>query len=241
MTAQVLIVEDERPARAKIRRLLSTDPRFTVIGEACDGIEGLTAIEELAPDLVFLDVQMPGLDGFELLDALGPERRFVVVFSTAHDEHALRAFDEHAVDYLLKPYDGERFRQALDKAARLIESGSRGEVPKGFGRRIVMKTDEGWLSLDPGDLLRASAAGKYVVVHTPRGRIIVRQSLTAFAARLDRREFARVHRGEVVRFDAIARYEPQIRGDGILTLRDGTAIALSRTFRGAFLERFRQG
>ncbi|HVW24063.1 MAG TPA: LytTR family DNA-binding domain-containing protein [Polyangiaceae bacterium] len=239
MTARVLIAEDEPPARAKIRRLLSEDPRFEVAGEARDGVEAIRMIEELRPDLVFLDIQMPGLDGFEALDALGASREFVVIFSTAHDEHALRAFDAQALDYLLKPYDKLRFHAALEKAARHI-AGTRRELGVvAQERRLVLRTENGLVALPEESVDRVSASGKHVVLHTKEGQRRVRRTLAELGAKLDASRFVRVHRGEIVRVDAVVRYEPGARGDGILTLSDGTAVVLSRSFRREFSERFR--
>lgn len=245
---RVLVVDDERPARAKVARLLEGDERFALVGEASDGLEALERIEALGPDLVVLDVQMPSADGFEVLDALGPERDLAIVFSTAHDEYALRAFDANAVDYLLKPYDAERFRRALDKARAQLLAGRAGGEPAaslvaaadpGGARRLVLKTAEGWVPLRLASVLRASAAGKHVEVHSTEGRHLARQSLRSLAARLDPGRFVRVHRGEIVNVEAVARLEPWTHGDGLLTLSDGSAVVLSRTYRRAFLDRFR--
>jgi two-component system LytT family response regulator len=245
---RVLVVDDERPARAKVARLLEGDRRFVLAGEASDGLEALERVEALSPDLIVLDVQMPGIDGFEVLDALGAERDPAIVFSTAHDEYALRAFDANAVDYLLKPYDVDRFRRALDKARAQLAAGRAGGEPvagllaaadPGGSRRLVLKTAAGWVPLPLASVLRASAAGKYVEVHSTEGRHLARQSLRALAARLDPARFVRVHRGEIVNVGAVARLEPWAHGDGLLTLSDGSAVVLSRTYRRAFLERFR--
>jgi len=239
MTARVLIAEDEPPARANIRRLLSEDPRFEVAGEARDGMEAVRMIEELRPDLVFLDIQMPGLDGFETLDALGASREFVVIFSTAHDEHALRAFDALALDYLLKPYDKQRFHVALEKAARQLAGARREPAAVARERRLVLRTEDGFIALVEENVDRISASGKHVVLYTKEGQRRVRQTLAELGAKLDASRFVRVHRGEIVRVDAVVRYEPGARGDGILTLFDGTAVVLSRSFRREFSERFR--
>ena len=238
MTFRVVIVDDERPARAKIRRLLQRDERFSVVGEAADGIRALDLIEELTPDLVFLDIQMPGLDGFEMLDAVAGEREFVVVFSTAHDAHALRAFDAHALDYLLKPYDGDRFQQALEKALRVLAGGPRPTPPKGSGARLVVRCDGGWVALDPGSGVRASADDKRAILYTADGELRVRHGMSTLSAKLDAERFVRVHRGEIVRLDAVVRYEPSAHGDGVLILTDGSAVVLSRTRREEFLRRF---
>ena len=147
---RTLVVDDEAPARAKAVRLLAADARFTLVGEATSGLDALAKIDALAPALVVLDVQMPGMSGFDVLDALGPERAFAVVFSTAHDAHAPRAFEANAIDYLLKPYDAARFARALDKAwaqlaARAPVEGHTalvGQVPR--SSKLALRTAGGW-------------------------------------------------------------------------------------------------
>ncbi len=239
MTLRALIVDDERPARAKIRRLLAGDARIAIVGEAADGIEALELVEAHAPELIFLDVQMPGLDGFEVVDAMGPDRDVVIVFSTAHEAHALRAFDAHAVDYLLKPYDGARLAAAVDKACRQIAGRARpGPLPTS-GRRLVVRGERGWLAVETAELLRVSADDKETILFTSGGSVRARETMTAIERRLAPERFVRVHRGEIVRLDAVVAYEPSAHGDGVLTLGDGSAVALSRTRRDAFVTRFR--
>jgi len=186
-----------------------------------------------------LDIQMPGLDGFEMLDALGHDRNFVVVFSTAHDAHALRAFDAHALDYLLKPYDPERFQQALAKALRILGDGVRQTVPPSPTRRLVVRAERGWMAIEPASVTRVSADDKQAIVYTSGGELRVRHAMSVLSAKLDDARFVRVHRSEIVRIDAVVRYEPNAHGDGVLTLADGSAVALSRTRREEFLRRFR--
>jgi two-component system, LytTR family, response regulator len=235
MTARLLIVEDEPPARARIRRLLAQDPRFGIVGEACDGVDALRAIETLTPDVVLLDIQIPGMDGFQLLEALGPKRDFALIFSTAHEEHALRAFDADALDYLLKPYDAARFGMALERALRQLEA-RRAVRPA----KLMVKVLDGWLALEQSDVIRVCAAGKHALLFTSAGAHRLPQSLTRVAQWLDRSRFVRVHRGDIVRVDAVVRYEPGARGDGILTMSDGAAVVLSRTQRKQFLAQFRR-
>ncbi len=237
MKFRVLITDDEPPARAKLRRLLASDERFCVVGEARDGVEAVEAIRELGPDLVFLDIRMPGLGGFEVLAALGECADIGVIFSTAHEEHAVRAFDVRALDYLLKPYDGARFRSALDRAAEHL---GRMKASSGAEGRLVFKMEDGWHALPMQSVSRVSAAGKEVLLSTTEGVLRVRQSLTAVASKLDDARFVRVHRSEIVRVDAVVRYEPIARGDGLLTLVDGSAVVLSRTQRQEFFRRFRR-
>lgn len=243
----VLVVDDERPARDKLARLLADDPRFRLAGEAADGLAALAAIDALAPDLLVLDVQMPGMDGFETLAALGPDPALAVVFSTAHDAHALRAFDAHAVDYLLKPYDRARLRRALDKAwAQLVAGkstpGLAGAVEDAVAarpcRRLPLRAGTGWITLDPAVITRITAADKHVHVFAGGPPLVVRQSLSTMLARLDEGRFLRVHRSEVVNLDAVVGVEPWTHGDAIVVLRDGSSVILSRTHRHAFLARF---
>jgi len=248
----VLVVDDEAPARAKLKRLLADDARFTLVGEAANGEEAVARIESLGPDLLLLDVQMPGLTGFEVLETLGAERCPQVIFSTAYDQFALKAFDAHAVDYLLKPYDAERFRKALDKAWAQLEAG-RAEPPQvqallsGLEQsgaperpleRLLVKVGEAWIALKVERVSRFSAEDKYVRVFSDQGQHLVRQTLKSLEARLDPRRFVRVHRSELIQLEAVVRLEPWSHGDGLLVLADGSSVVLSRTFRDAFLGRW---
>lgn len=240
MTAfRVLIVDDEAPARAKLERFLQDDPRFELVGEARDGTEALAQVEALRPDLLVLDVQMPGQTGFEVLEALGPDACPYVVFSTAYEQFAVKAFDADAVDYLLKPWDAERFRRALDRAfERLTTRAREAAVPL---ERLLVKSGDSWVPLKLERVLRLSAEDKYVRVHTEDGEHLVRQSLKTLEERLDPAKFIRVHRSEIVNLDAVARLEPWSHGDGILVLHGGATVVLSRTYREAFLRRWGAG
>lgn len=239
MTFRALIIDDEAPARAKILRLLEHDERFETVGEAENGLVALQKFDELAPDLVFLDIQMPGIDGFEVLRALGDERDFVVVFSTAHDAHALEAFDAHALDYLLKPYDGARFQPALSKAWLQLSARRRTPMRLPTGQRLVVRTDDGWVAVPQHSVTHISADDKHAMVFTDQAQLRVRHGLSSLEKKLDRELFLRVHRGEIARVGAVVHYEPGAHGDGVLTLEGGFAVALSRTRRVAFLQRYR--
>jgi two-component system LytT family response regulator len=248
----VLVVDDEAPARAKLKRLLADDARFTLLGEAADGEQAVARIESLRPDLLLLDVQMPGLTGFEVLETLGAESCPQVIFSTAYDQFALKAFDAHAVDYLLKPYDAERFRKALDKAWAQLEAGraepqqvqallsglEQSGPPERPLERLLVKVGEAWIALRVDRVRRFSAEDKYVRVFSDQGQHLVRQTLKSLETRLDPRRFVRVHRSELVQLEAVVRLEPWSHGDGLLVLADGSSVVLSRTFREAFLERW---
>ncbi|HEX2669955.1 MAG TPA: response regulator, partial [Polyangiaceae bacterium] len=177
MPFRVLLADDERPARATATRFLAQDPRFELAGEARDGIEAVEQVERLAPDLLVLDVQMPGRDGLSVIAALNEraaDHRPHVIFATAHSEYAVPAFDAEAIDYLCKPFARERFQRALDKAARILARPD---------RVILLRTPEGLVSVLADDLVRVSADGKSVLVATRTGQHRVRQTLTAFEAR----------------------------------------------------------
>ncbi len=247
---RVLVVDDEAPARAKVKRLLAADDRFTLAGEAADGLLALEALEELRPDLLILDVQMPGLSGFEVLEALGAELCPPVIFSTAHDAFALRAFEHAAVDYLLKPYDAERFHRALERAhGRSMAQAPTpapmetllAETRKAPLTRLLVRAADGgggWAPVALDQVIRLSAENKYVRLYTASGEHRLRQPLAELEARLDPRQFCRVHRGEIVRLAAVTHVEPASHGDALLVLENGNAVLLSRTYREAFLERF---
>ncbi|HJV91609.1 MAG TPA: LytTR family DNA-binding domain-containing protein [Holophagaceae bacterium] len=240
---RVLVADDEGPARAKLRRFLDADPRVELVGEAQDGLRAVALVRELKPDLLVLDIQMPGLTGFEVLEALG-EPRPLVVFSTAFDRFALEAFDAAAADYLLKPYDGPRFQRALDRALALRE-GQGGPVRALLQRvaqapleRLLVEGERGLEALPLRVILRLEADGKVVRVHTERGVFELRKALKDLESRLPAHRFCRVHRSAVVALEAVARLEPWDHGDGLLVLKDGSHCVLSRTHRSEFLSRW---
>lgn len=241
---RVLVADDEAPARSKIRRLLKEDARFEAVGEAADGPAAVAQVQALRPDLLILDIQMPGLTGFEVLQALEPPLP-QVIFSTAYDRFALDAFEASAVDYLLKPYDAARFAKALDRAHALHGSRKGGELKALLARvaqapleRLLVKAEDRWLPVPLRAVRRLSADGKQVRVHAEGAVHVLRTSLAELERRLDPRRFVRVHRGEIVALDAVAHLEPWDHGDGLLVLKDGSKVVLSRTYRTAFLERW---
>jgi len=248
---RALIVDDEAPARAKLVRLLGDDGRFELAGEADDGVAAVAQIEALRPDLLLLDIQMPGLTGFEVLRAVGPTACPKVIFSTAHDRYALEAFDAHAVDYLLKPYDAERFRVALDKACLQLGAG-RGDAgileallaryPGAHGRyleRLIVRRADGWAPIPLDRVRRLSADGKQVRVFEAGGEHVIRDSLGELEVRLDPARFVRVHRGDIVNLHAVVRLDSLLHGDALVELDDGSSVVVSRTHRDAFFTRWR--
>ncbi len=242
---RTLVVDDEAPARAKVKRFLGEDGRFALVGEARDGLEALDRIRSLKPDLVLLDIQMPGLTGFEVLEALEPPLP-VVVFATAYDQFALAAFEASAVDYLLKPFDGIRFRRALDRAAQLLGASREDPSLKPLLarlearplERLVVKAEDRWIPVDLRTICRLKAEGRLVRVYAAQGEFLVRRPLADLEARIDPRRFVRVHRSEVVALDAVTHLEPWDHGDALLVLKDDSHVVLSRTYRAGFLSRW---
>ncbi len=244
---RALIVDDEPLARRGIRQLLAPYPDIAVVGECRDGREALRALATERPDLVFLDVQMPGLDGLGVIRAHGPERMPVTVFVTAHDEFAVRAFEAHALDYLVKPLSEARFRatiarvrervrlqDAVAMAARLtaLLGGAPGGGPgarQPSGARIAVPTVSGDLLLDQAELDWIEADGDATVLHAGGRTHRLRQALSALEARLDAAQFVRVHRSAVVRLDRVRELtDPDAGVEAKIVLRDGTALPVSR-------------
>lgn len=250
MKLKVLIVDDERPARSKVRRFVSADSDVNQIFEAADGVRAVDVIREESPDLVFLDVQMPGLDGFDVVEALGADALPHVVFVTAFDEYAVRAFDVHAVDYVMKPFDAERLGRALDRAKAAIAQRGNGEAAKVERlladlrrerperlERLLVQGPERSVLLPLARVDRMESARNYVVLHSGPATFRVRSTLDRLEQRLDPRRFVRVSRTAIVNVDRIAELRPWSHGDWVVLLTDGTKVRLSRTFRDR-LERF---
>ena len=250
MKLKVLIVDDERPARTKVRRFVAADPDVGPIFEAPDGVRAVALIREESPDIAFLDVQMPGLDGFDVVEALAPDALPHVVFVTAFDDYAVRAFDVHAVDYVMKPFDAERLGRALARAKAAIASGRDGggphveqlladlrrDQPERLDRLLVQGAERSVL-LPVSRVDRLESARNYVVLHAGRETFRVRSTLDRLELRLDPRRFVRVSRSAIVNVDRVAELKPWSHGDWVVVLTDGAKLRLSRTFRDR-LERF---
>jgi len=238
---RALIVDDEAPARRRIRRLLLAEPDVVVTGECGDGASAVQVIIRERPDLVFLDVQMPERDGFDVVAGLGSADRPAIVFVTAYDRYALRAFEIHAVDYLLKPFTRERFRTALervrDRIARrapdaaveaLVEAlrdrhkyRSRVTVTSGGRTHVIDLASVDWIQ----------AADNYVRLHVQSREYLLRETLASLETTLDPARFVRIHRSAIVTIDRVAALTPASHGDAEILLRDGTRLAASRTWR----------
>ncbi|MGN6183099.1 MAG: LytR/AlgR family response regulator transcription factor [Thermoanaerobaculia bacterium] len=244
---RVLIVDDEPIARRGIRQRLRGEADLEVIGECGDGAAAIDAITELAPDLVFLDIQMPEVGGFDVVEAIGVARMPAVIFVTAYDEHALRAFDVHAVDYVLTPIDRHRFRTAVERArGRLAHApaqfdrriavvlGELGRPAQDYAKRLAIKGDGRVILIDVIEVDRLEAAGNYVEVHSGVRRHLVRETMASLEARLDPARFVRVSRSSIVNAERVSELQPMFNGDYVVVLRDGTTVPGSRRYRAAF-------
>jgi two-component system LytT family response regulator len=246
---RALIADDEAPARAKLRKLLGGESDFVIAAEASDGEEAVKAIRDDAPDVVFLDIQMPRLDGFGVIDAVGVESMPLVVFVTAFDEHALRAFEVHAFDYLLKPIAPQRFRGLIERVRRQLAAGESGALanrlqqllesaaPKRFLQRILVRAGderEVLLPLDSVDIIRADRNNVCFV--TRGGEFVRRTTIGDLESRLDPDRFLRINRSEIVRLDAVRELQPWFHGDARIILRDGTTLTWSRRYRSRSID-----
>jgi two-component system, LytTR family, response regulator len=251
MKIKTLIVDDEPLARDRVKRFLRDESDIEIIGECGSGTEACAAIKREKPDLVFLDIQMPEKTGFEVIKSLDPKSVPTIIFVTAYDQYAIKAFDVHAIDYLLKPFNRERLHRAVTHAREHIENKKRGNfderlvsliadlksekkylerlVVKSVGRVFFLKTDEiDWIE----------AAGNYLKLHVGRESHLIRETMNSIEAKLNPEKFLRIHRSTVVNIDSIKELHPMFSGDYAVILRNGTEITLSRNYRDRFLELF---
>lgn len=247
MTGKIrtLIVDDEALARAKLRQLLAAESDVEIIGEAADGRRAMELILKESPDLLFLDVQMPELDGFGVLAGLGDHRPPCVIFVTAHDKFALQAFEAHAAEYLLKPFGRERFSKALDRARGLLRQGfSAKGNPSPLagllaeaaqrplaGGRIAVKSEGRILLLKIDELDWIEAADNYAVLHVGKERHILRETMNSLESRLNPERFLRISRSTIVNVDQIRDFEPLFHGEYAVRLRNGAKLTCSRGYR----------
>ena len=246
---KTLIVDDETLARRRIRRLLAAESDMEVIGECGDPQKAISFIQERNPDLVFLDVQMPGVDGFGVLESLPPKSAPAVIFVTAFDQHALRAFEVQALDYLLKPFDRARFQKALGRARAQIRQSTGAALDPRLTRlldtlgnrprptdRVVIKSAGRIMFLRTDEIDWVEAADNYVRLHVGPESHLLRETMGALEARLDPTKFLRIHRSTVVNIDRLKELQPWFHGDYIVTLQDGTRLNLSRTYRDRVID-----
>jgi two-component system, LytTR family, response regulator len=205
-----------------------------VVGGSSNGVEGLRQIRELSPDVVFVDVQMPGLDGFGMIDQIAGTRLPLFVFVTGYGEYAVKAFEIEAVDYLCKPFDKERLSLSVERAVRRLSSAVQGSGESPWLTRLSIKDDERILFVPVEEIVWIEAANKYVVIHTPDGTHIARQTIQGLEEKLNPREFVRTHRSTLVRKAAVRGMHPLFHGDYIIRLANGDEAPLSRSFRESF-------
>jgi two-component system LytT family response regulator len=249
----VLVADDEIPARRRLLDLLRQEPDITAVWEATDGQMAVELIHSRQPDLLFLDVKMPELDGLGVIEKVGIPAMPLTIFVTAYDEHAIRAFEANALDYLLKPYSDARFRSAMSRVrARLDDRGLRefaarvkqmltADVADGPPlERLVIKGRGTTRFLDVTEVECIEAAGMYVVLHTGGKELLHRSSLTDMEAKLDPRHFIRIHRSAIVNLARVAHLEPISHGEFEVVLKSGKRVRLSRSYRGPVEQRLRQ-
>ena len=237
---RTVIVDDEEPARAKLRRWLSRQPAIEIAGEFADGLSAARAIITDAPDLVFLDVQMPGLSGIELAAQLEPTTAPLIVFVTAYDAHALAAFDLNAVDYILKPYDEERFCRALERVRnRFRKHEPRGLAVNvarkhvGLSDKLLVPINDGLRLIDSASIHSLEAADNYVQVHTTDKQYLLRRTLQDLLQQLGEQRFVRIHKSVAVNIAEIDSLSPLFKGDYELRLHSGKILRLSRRYSAA--------
>ena len=235
---RVLIVDDERPARDKLQRMLALEPDITALQVACDGIEALEQCPAFRPDVAFLDIQMPELSGIDLAASL-PDPAPLVVFVTAYDQYAVQAFDANAIDYLLKPYDQERLRRTLVRVRERLRTGAH-PVASMLPVRQLLVSERGITRVvKVDDIAWIETADNYVVLHTAAAQPLLRQTLTGLLAQLGA-AFVRCHRRAAVRPELVEHVVSLDKGDCELVLRGGARVPCSRQYRAALIERLQQ-
>jgi len=246
MSLRVMIVDDEPLARERVRTFLTEEPDVEIIAECGDGAEAVSQIEKLRPDVLFLDVQMPRLNGFEVLEALEAGALPAVIFTTAHDDHAIRAFEVSAVDYLLKPFKQPRFHKALERARTQLEARtakasqpdsqlttllSKWREGPGGGPRVLVKSPDRILFLKPGEIDHIEACGNYVVLHAGKEKHIVRETMTAMEARLGPVGFMRINRSVILNLSRIKELQPMAAGEYVVILKTGARLNMTCSLR----------
>ena len=240
--ARYLVVDDEALARERLRRLIGKHADAPIIEIARTGEETVQAIAEFEPHVVFLDIQLPDFTGFDVINAIGPEAMPPLIFVTAYDAYAIRAFEVQAVDYLVKPYTEERFQQALSRIHQRQQMpthratldkllGSLTELERRYLQRVLVRTRDGYVLVKVADIDWIEAENNYVRLHVGKESHLLREKLSALQARLDPAHFARIHRSTIVNLNRVVRLKPWFSGDYVVTLENGKEVRLSRTFR----------
>jgi two-component system LytT family response regulator len=241
---KTIIVDDEPLACRRIQRLLRFDEEISIVAVCTNGEEAVRAISEHQPELLFLDIQMPGMDGFQVLSQIDMSNPPLILFVTAYDRYALQAFEVHAVDYLLKPFDRHRFEKSVTRAKEMIRQNRNDEISKTLEAirqeiqvrpqyldRFVIKSGGRIFFLKSQQIDWIEAQGKYVVIHTGKETHLLREGISSIEADLDPRKFVRIHRSTILNIDRIKELQPWFHGDCKVLLFDGTELMLSRYYR----------
>lgn len=247
MKIRALIVDDEPLARQRIHLLARHEPDLELIGECDSGADALAAVERDPPDLIFLDVQMPEMDGFEVLQKLPRERLPVVIFTTAYDKHAVRAFEAHALDYLLKPFQPERFKAAIARAHEHLANQQASSAARGlldllaarksspampvtaqYLTRLTIKNEDKVVVIKTADIDSIESAGNYVAVNVSKESHFLRETLNALEKQLDPETFLRVSRSAIVNLDRVRELQPMFKGEHIIVLQNGKRLTMTR-------------
>ena len=253
-TIKVLVVDDEPLARERLTMLLEQEQDVELVPHARDGEEAIIAIHDHQPHLVFLDVQMPQMSGFEVIEAVGSDKMPLVIFVTAYDQHALRAFQVRALDYLLKPFDRDRFKDALQRARGQLDRAASGDLGQRLlalvkdlrrdpprAERMVVKSGGRLFFLRTDEIDWVEASGNYVRLHVGPSSHLIRETMNAIEGRLDPEKFFRIHRSRIVNMERIQELQPWLNGEYAVLLRTGTRLTLSRGYREKLQERLGRG
>ena len=248
---RALIIDDEPLARMRISDLLKKEEGIEVVGEAGNGTDAVKLIKKEKPDLIFLDVQMPGKDGFGVLESLGSNAMPHVIFVTAYDQYALRAFDVHAMDYLLKPFDRKRFYESLHRALDHIGMKKEGgftsklkelledvQPTKKYMDRLIIKAEGRIFFVKTEEIDWIEAAGNYVTLHLGKEEHLMRDTMSSMEEKLDPEMFMRIHRSNIVNIERIKEIQPWFNGEYLIILKDDTRLTLSRKYRERFKDLF---
>ena len=251
MKIRALIVDDEPLARERIRDLLQDENDIDVVGESANGIDAVSDIREKVPDLIFLDVQMPGLDGFEVVEKVGFNKMPQVIFTTAYDQYALRAFEVHALDYLLKPFDRGRFQNALGRAMKYLKLKKDGDFKfrlrellsevkqeRKYLDRLIIKSEGRIFFLKVDEIDWIEAAGNYLTLHAGKDNHLLRETMNCMETKLDPDRFFRIHRSTIVNIERIKEIHPMFNGEYVIILKNNKELNLSRKYREKFKELF---
>jgi two-component system, LytTR family, response regulator len=246
---RTVLIDDEPPARRKLRHLLSSETDTSIVGEAGSGAEAVEVLSRLQPDLAFLDIQLPDCTGFDVVESLQSREHLHLIFVTAHDDFALKAFDVHAVDYLLKPVEPSRFAQSLERVRRMIKAPDTSRIASrldelvqslrsdpGYVRRLLIQEEERSIFLEVSRIDWIESARNYVCIHSGNRTHVVRSSLESLASKLNPAVFRRINRSEIINVERIMEVRPWFHGDQKVILKGGKELKWSRRYRSASLE-----